>query len=83
MEIFTRYALDYLCEETVTVLIGKYIVLDGEKTKVGETDSRFFNNTQKDREELSELVPANFYHAIIDIWGPEPLFEDINRDAEE
>lgn len=82
MEIITEYALDFLCEKTVTVLINKYIILDGVKQKVGDTEACCYNNMQHDREILEKKLPANFYHAVIDIWGPEPILEDINGTAE-
>ena len=64
-------------------MINKYIILDGVKQKVGDTEACCYNNMQHDRKILEKELPTNFYRAVIDVWGPEPILEDINGTSEE
>ena len=50
-------------------MINKYIILDGVKQKVGDTEACCYNNMQHDRKILEKELPENFYHAVIDVWG--------------
>ena len=80
MELITEYRLESLCEKTVTVLIYRYIVIDGIKTKVGETEACCYNNMPSDRERLAQLLPENYYHAILDVWGEEAVLPEIEHE---
>ena len=33
-----------------------------------------------DRERLAQLLPENYYHAILDVWGEEAVLPDIEHE---
>ena len=73
MELITEYTLELLTEKSVNITVKKYILIDGVKTKVGDTTSCCYNNCEYDRRELSSILPENYFNAVIDVWGDEPI----------
>ena len=76
MDIISEYILESLTERIVTVYVNNYVMVDGQKTKLGETRSFCFNNSPHDRDALRNVVPDNYYRAVIDVWGASPKVED-------
>ena len=66
----------YAAERTVTVYVNDYVMVNGVKTKLGETHAFCFNNSPRDRAALVNVVPNNYYNAILDVWGDTPIVKD-------
>lgn len=69
MEIKEKITLDMLTSESVSVLRQQYITIDGTDIKVGDNVRNAFINTQTEREQLKEILPEEFYNAVIAVWG--------------
>lgn len=72
MDIKTKITLDMLTTDSVSVLKQQYITVDGTDVKVGENVRNAYMNTQTEREQLKEILPEEYYNAVIAVWGDTP-----------
>lgn len=72
MEIKEKIILDMLTTDSVSVLKQQYITVDGTGIKVGDNIRNAFMNTQNEREQLKEILPEEYYNAVIAVWGDTP-----------
>lgn len=80
MQIEKEYGLDLLNKDTVSVSVREFITTDdGRKLQVGSTARCCFANSENDRIKLKEMLPSNFYNAIVAVWGETAIFEDIEQ----
>lgn len=80
MQIEKEYGLDLLNKDTVSVSVREFITTDdGRKLQVGNTSRCCFANSENDRMKLKEMLPSNFYNAIVAVWGDEAAFLDIEH----
>lgn len=77
MNITYVYTLDLLTADSVSVIVEKYIELDGELIQVGKRSRVAYVNSSHDRGVLEEKLPEAHYNAIIAMWGGEPTVPDI------
>ena len=72
MEIKEKITLDMLTSDSVSILKQKYITIDGADIKVGDNIRNAYMNTQTDRDILKDVLPEDYYNAVIAIWGDAP-----------
>ena len=73
MEIKEKITLDMLTTDSVSVLKQQYITIDGADVKVGDNVRNAYMNTQTEREQLKEILPEEYYNAVIAVWGDTPI----------
>lgn len=76
MEVQTNYKIESLSENNVTIVTKDFIEINGNLTQIGFTKSCCFSNCSYDRNRLESLLPANYFNAIISVWGETPSLED-------
>lgn len=72
MEIKEKITLDMLTNDSVSVLRQQYITIDGTDIRVGDNVRNAFMNTQTEREQLKEILPEEYYNAVMAVWGDTP-----------
>ena len=76
MEIKEKIILDMLTNDSVSVLKQQYITVDGTDIKVGENVRNAYMNTQTQREQLKEILPEEYYNAVMAVWGDTPTIAE-------
>lgn len=76
MEIKEKIILDMLTTDSVSVLKQQYITVDGTDVKVGENVRNAYMNTQTEREQLKEILPEEYYNAVMAVWGDNPTIAE-------
>lgn len=72
MKTFKEYTLDKLTDRTVNLLIRQYIEDEqGKRVQVGKNQRACFSNIPFDIQRLKEILPSNYYNAVIAAWGVE------------
>ena len=69
MEITEKITLDMLTQDSVSVLRQKFIEIDGVQTQVGGNIRNAYMNDENGRAELKEILPEEYYNAVIAVWG--------------
>ena len=69
MEITEKITLDMLTQDSVSVLRQKFIEIDGVQTQVGGNIRNAYVNDENGRAELKEILPEEYYNAVITVWG--------------
>lgn len=72
MEIKEKITLDMLTPDSVSILKHQYITIDGADIKVGDNIRNAYMNTQTDRNILKEVLPEDYYNAVLAVWGDAP-----------
>ena len=76
MDIKTKITLDMLTTDSVSVLRQQYIMVDGTDIRVGENVRNAYMNTQTEREQLKEILPEEYYNAVMAVWGDNPTIAE-------
>lgn len=76
MEIKEKITLDMLTPDSVSILKQQYITIDGADIKVGDNIRNAYMNTQTDRNTLKDVLPEDYYNAVLAVWGDTPTVED-------
>ena len=76
MDIKTKITLDMLTTDSVSVLKQQYITVDGTDIRVGDNVRNAFMNTQTEREQLKEILPEEYYNAVMAVWGDTPTIAE-------
>ena len=76
MEIKEKIILDMLTTDSVSVLKQQYITVDGTDIRVGENVRNAYMNTQTERERLKEILPEDYYSAVMAVWGDTPTISE-------
>ena len=76
MDIKTKITLDMLTTDSVSALKQQYITVDGTDIKVGDNVRNAFMNTQTEREQLKEILPEEYYNAVMAVWGDTPTIAE-------
>ena len=76
MEIKEKIILDMLTTDSVSVLKQQYITVDGTDIRVGENVRNAYMNTQTERERLKEILPEEYYNAVMAVWGDNPTIAE-------
>ena len=76
MEIKEKITLDMLTSDSVSILKQQYITIDGTDIKVGDNIRNAYMNTQTEREYLKEVLPEDYYNAVLAVWGDTPTVEE-------
>lgn len=72
MEIKEKIIIDSLTAESAAVLKQQFISVDGVDIKLGENIRNAYMNTETERRQLKSTLPAEFYNAVIAVWGSGP-----------
>ena len=77
-EITKEYLLDMLNEDSVSVLVKTYIILEegGERQQVGKPVRTSYVNNPSGRAEILAELPENFSSGILAVWGETPTLSD-------
>lgn len=76
MDITTKYTLDMLTQDSVSVLKQQYIFIGGAETQVGGNIRNAYMNSPKQRTQLQTDLPPEQYNAVMAVWGDTPTVED-------
>ena len=76
MEIKEKIILDMLTTDSVSVLKQQYITVDGTDIRVGDNVRNAYMNTQTEREQLKEILPEEYYNAVMAVWGDNPTIAE-------
>ncbi len=76
MDIKEKFTLDMLTDDSVSVKREKYIELDGEIVPVGGVIRNAYMNSEIGRELLKDILPDEYYNAVIAVWGDSPKYTD-------
>lgn len=69
MEIKEKITLDKLTGDSVSVLRQKFIEIDGALTQVGDNIRNAYINNETGRAMLGEVLPEEYYNAVVAVWG--------------
>lgn len=69
MEITEKITLDMLTQDSVSVLRQKFIDIDGVQKQVGNNIRNAYVNDENGRATLSEILPEEYYNAVMAVWG--------------
>ena len=72
MEFTEKITLDMLTQDSVSVLRQKFIDIDGVQTQVGNNIRNAYVNDENGRAILAEILPNDYYNAVIAVWGETP-----------
>lgn len=78
-----KFTIDMLNENSVSIKTERFIEIDGVMTRVGDIIRNAYMNTTKEREQLKNLLPENYYDAIISVWGDTPIDSNNDNEADE
>lgn len=69
-DIYSRFTIDRLTKESVSIIKETFINLNGSETKVGETWRCAYENTSEQREDMKTLLGENSieYSIITQLW---------------
>lgn len=70
--MFTKYTLDMLTEDSVSVKAQKYIIDGGVTYEVGSPSRKAYVNSVQDRELILTELPVDQQNAILSVWGDQP-----------
>ena len=76
MEIKEKITLDMLTSDSVSVLKQQYITVDGTDIRVGENVRNAYMNTQTERNLLKDILPKEFFDAVMTVWGNAPTIAE-------
>ncbi len=79
MEIKEKITLDMLTSDSVSILKQQYITIDGADIKVGDNIRNAYMNTHTDRNILKEVLPEDYYNAVLAVWGSVPSGTEISE----
>ena len=71
-----KITLDMLTENSVSVKIQRYVVVDGQEYPIGEPHRRAYVNSVRGRQAVQNEVPEPHRSAIFALWGDEPTVAD-------
>lgn len=83
MEIKEKITLDMLTQNSVSILKQKFIDIDGVETQVGGNIRNAYVNDENGRAILSEILPAEYYNAVMAVWGDVPTVVNEQEDSNE
>ncbi len=69
MELKEKITLDMLTNDSVSVLRQKFITIDDTDVQVGDNVRNAYMNCEEDRKILKAQLSAEYYNAIIAVWG--------------
>lgn len=71
-----KIILDKLTQDSVSVKIQRYIVVDGQEYPIGEPYRKAYVNSVSGRQAVENEVPEPYRSAIFAVWGDEPTVGD-------
>jgi len=71
-----KIILDKLTQDSVSVKIQRYIVIDGQEYPIGEPYRKAYVNSVRGRQAVENEVPEPYRSAIFAVWGDEPTVGD-------
>ena len=74
LEIETKITIDLLSVYSVSVKKERFY----ENERLGEPERRVYTNSPFGRKELEKNVEDPYYSAVMEIWGEEPVLEDVD-----
>lgn len=72
MEVKEEIKLEFLNQDSVSVVFVKYIEYAGQKLQVGDVVRTGYVNSAGGREELNEQVKEPYRAAILAVWADNP-----------
>lgn len=75
MDIKEKITLDMLTSDSVSVLKHQYITINETDIKIGGNIRNAYMNSKIERERLKEILPEEYYNAVISVWGDAPTVE--------
>lgn len=71
-----KIMLDMLTQDSVSVKIQRYVVVDGQEYPIGEPYRRAYVNSVRGRQAVENEVPEPYRSAIFAVWGDKPTVGD-------
>ena len=75
MEQKTEFILDMLTSDSVSILQKKYFEFNNQKYYLDNVRNAFMNSTSG-REAVADILPGEYYNAVIAVWGSAPTVDD-------
>lgn len=76
MDLITKILLQTLTPDSVTIVKKQYTLIDDKEVQVGVDVRNTYMNTNTEREYLQQILPNDYYTAIILIWGGSSTTEE-------
>lgn len=76
MDLITKILLQTLTPDSVTIVKKQYVLIDDKEVQVGVDIRNTYMNTNIEREYLQQILPSDYYTAIILIWGDVPTIDE-------
>lgn len=76
MDLITKILLQTLTPSSVTIVKKQYTLIDDKEVQVGVDVRNTYMNTNTEREYLQQILPNDYYAAIILIWGGSSTTEE-------
>lgn len=71
-----KYRLEGLTERTVSIIRQTYVTIDGQEEAAGLPQRNTFENCQRQRKLVRELLPEQYANAVFALWGDSPTVEE-------
>ena len=68
MELKEKITLDMLTKDSVSVLIQKFVIIDGTEMQVGGNVRNAYMNCENDKEILKAELSEEYYNAVMAVW---------------
>lgn len=79
MELETKYQLDKLNANNVSVIITKYINTEEGLLQVGVPSVCCYSNCPYQREKIQQSLPIEYVNAVFAVWGDKATLLDPER----
>lgn len=82
MEQKTDYTLDMLTSDSVSVLRRNYIEFGSQKYFLNNTRNAYMNSPSG-RTQIENVLPTEYFNAVINVWGDSPTISNPMEESEE
>lgn len=76
MDLITKIFLQALTPDSVTIVQRQYTLINNKEVQVGVDKCNTYMNTDTERMYLQQILPNDYYTAIILIWGGSSSVEE-------
>ena len=76
MELKEKITLDMLTKDSVSVLRQQFLTFNGEEMQVGVNIRNAYMNSESGRQLIRNLLPDEYYNAVMAVWGTDPTVDE-------
>lgn len=82
MELKEKITLDMLTKDSVSVLRQQFLTFNGEEMQVGVNIRNAYMNSESGRQLIRNLLPDEYYNAVMAVWGDNPTVDEPTTESE-